>query len=96
MTEEGNRKLSLTKIIPAHKKTILAQWCQREFGVMSSKFRAFRANVGGRVNMNSCYWCKRPHLDGEMMALASFVRLGNRTLCQKCAKELIEGTGGED
>jgi len=85
--------LELSRIIPAHKKTIRARWCKRDYHRMSTKFRDARArNI---ANLNRCYWCKRPHEDGELMALAAFAKIGNRTLCQNCADELI-GEGSND
>jgi len=84
-----SNKMELTRTIPAHDKTYRARWCKLDGMKMSKKFRDVRMN---RItNLNSCYWCKRPHLDGEMMAIASVVRVGNRTLCQKCAAELLSG-----
>ena len=87
-------KMKLSKVIPAHTKTYRAKWCNLDFMKMSKKYRDVRP--GSSVYRNSCYWCKRPHEDGEMMALACFVRVGNRTLCQKCAKELLSSEEGED
>ena len=81
--------LELSRTIPAHKKTLRVKWCKRDFMKMSQRFRAMRAKAGDRVDLERCYWCKRKHLDGDMMALAYFSYIGNRTLCQKCADELI-------
>jgi hypothetical protein len=54
---------------------------------MSPDFRRIRS--GHRNPMDTCYWCKHPFADGEMMALAAFVEKGNKTLCQSCANELL-------
>lgn len=55
---------------------------------MSQKFRDIRKHF--RNAMNTCYWCKHPFEDGEMMALACFRRKGNKVLCQDCANLLEE------
>ncbi len=82
-------KMELTKTIPAHTRTWRAKWCKLDYKRMSISYRILRK--GEHVDTLSCHWCKRSHLNGEMMALANFVRVGNRTLCQKCAKELMSG-----
>ena len=79
--------LVLTKKIPAHTKQVMARWCKKEFMEMSPEFRRIR---GEKDRMLHCYLCNHKFEDGEMMALASFVgKGGNRTLCQKCASELL-------
>ena len=84
-----SNKMELTRTIPARTRTLSAKWCKLDGIKMSKKFRSARKDT--YADVNSCHWCKRPHLDGEMMAIASFVRVGNRTLCQKCAAELLSG-----
>jgi hypothetical protein len=79
--------LVLSKKIPSYIKQVMARWCKKEFMEMSPEFRRIR---GEKDNMLNCYWCKHKFEDGEMMALASFVgKVGNGTLCQKCASELL-------
>ena len=84
-----SNKMELTRTVPAHDKTMRAKWCKLNYKKMSKKFRNIVKY--GRSNLISCYWCKRPHEDGEMMALACFAYIGDRTLCQKCAAELLSG-----
>ena len=86
--------LNLSKTIPAHRLTVKARWCRKDFCEMGPKWRHIR---GKNDPMNKCYWCKKPHNDGDMMALANFIgNAGNRTLCQSCADELISGRNQED
>lgn len=62
---------------------------------MSDQFRAIRAK--SRNPMCDCHWCNHSFENGEMMALASFKKIGNRTLCQKCAAELLASeTNGDE
>lgn len=78
--------------IPARRKTLIAEWCHRDFTAMSPQYRKIRAKC--RKAMNKCHWCKHPFEDGEMMALACFEGIGNHTLCHSCADELM-GVGEE-
>ena len=79
--------LKLTRRVPAHSKTASALWCRKDFREMDDKFRNFRASC--RNPMDKCYWCRHPFANGEMMALACFDKIGNRTLCQACADALL-------
>jgi hypothetical protein len=79
--------MEISKLIPARKKTLHARWCKADFLVMTPEYRAIRESMGG--GMVSCYWCKHKFEYGEMMALACFEEAGNKTLCQKCAAELL-------
>lgn len=79
--------MHLTKRIPARTETIKAEWCQKNFMAMSQRFRDVRAK--SRNRMESCHWCRYEFADGDMMALACFGKIGNRTLCQACADELL-------
>lgn len=79
--------LKLSKIKPAETVTFQADSCTLNFMEMSQTFRNVRKR--SRNPMDKCHWCKHPFVDGEMMALA-FTRRGNKTLCQACAKSLME------
>lgn len=79
--------MKLTKRVPSRTKTLSALWCRKDFREMCDQFRAIRSD--SRNPMDRCYWCKHPFENGEMMALACFEKLGNRTLCQSCADELL-------
>ena len=79
--------MQLSKIIPARRKTITADWCRLNFMAMSPEFRAIRDR--SRHKMQHCHWCQHPFVDGEMMALACFQENGNNVLCRKCAIELL-------
>jgi hypothetical protein len=79
--------MKLSKRVPAHTKTVKAEWCKKDFMLMSQRFRDIRAR--SKRPLDACHWCKHKFADGEMMALACFRKIGNRTLCQKCAGDLI-------
>jgi hypothetical protein len=79
--------LRLTKEIPRHTKTYLADWCRKDYMEMSQTFRDIRGK--SRNPMDKCFICKYPFEDGEMMAIASFQKAGNKTLCQDCADKLL-------
>lgn len=81
--------MQLSKKIPARTKTVTAEWCKKDWLPMSPQFRAVRAK--SRRPMGNCGWCGHAFVDGEMMALASFIenKRGNDVLCQSCAGELI-------
>lgn len=64
-----------------------AIWVKMEFMPMSEMFRRVRAKA--RNKMTTCFKCRHAFEDGEMMALACFQGKGNKTLCQKCAGELL-------
>ena len=86
--------MHLTKTIPTRKKTLVALWCNKQFGRMSPTFRAIRAQ--SRNPMNACFWCGHNFDDGEMMALAAFEGKGNKMLCQVCAQELLASEQAEE
>lgn len=79
--------LILTKRVPARVVMKATLWCNKNFLAMSPGYRAARAKC--RSPMDSCFWCKHEFTDGEMMALACFVKKGNKVLCQDCADKLL-------
>ena len=81
------REMRLSKVVPAHRVTITASWCRREFARYTERWQEIRASV--HRPLDNCYWCKR-HFDlGEMMGMACFVGKGNKMLCRKCV-DLLE------
>lgn len=83
-------ELQLSKRIPARIKTVTARWCKRDFLTMCDRVRGIW-NTTQQKKMFACYWCGHTFIDDEKMALAAFDgKIGNRTLCQKCATELLE------
>ncbi len=80
--------MKITRIIPARRLTLEAKWCHKEFCVIGPEYRAIRARCA--KPMDSCFWCRRKFVDGEMMALACFLKIGNEVLCQECAQELLD------
>lgn len=80
---------TLSRNVPARKKTLHAEWIKKDFMEMSPEYRAIR--VGARNKLCSCHWCGHDFSDGDMMALAHFVEhAGNKTLCQTCANAFVE------
>ena len=79
--------LTLSRKVPARTITITAVWCHKNFMEMCDTFREIRAKSPNPLD--KCYWCERPHENGEMMAIANFGYKGNKTLCQSCADELL-------
>lgn len=85
--------MKLTKIIPARRHTITANWCRKDYIEMSPRYRNTRNRINdGRDKIDRmclCFWCKHRFEDGEMMSLVAFNgKVGNRVLCSKCATEL--------
>jgi hypothetical protein len=78
------------KIIKTRTTTYHIDWIAREFMPYDETFRQARARAPRRAKMNRCFKCNHPFDDGEMMALASMGKHGNRTICQQCADELEE------
>ena len=67
-------------------KTYEVIWIQKEFMKMDEMFR--RARERSRLKMNACIKCAHKFEDGEMMGLACFKGIGNRTICATCVDEL--------
>lgn len=79
----------IRRTIPARTYEIIADWCKKDYLVMSPGFRAIRNKC--RNPMSKCGLCGHPFEDGEMMGLACFSKpaSGNKTVCQSCADELL-------
>ena len=73
---------TLSKTIPARKKTVKFLWIKREFMVMSQKYRDARKSMGKPLDV--CWWCKHKFEDGEMMGLAAIKGKLNKILCGPC------------
>jgi len=73
----------MTPIIKSVTTTYTPEWIKQEFMAYGSVFR--KAREGQRQKLNACFSCNHRFNDGEMMALASFGKHGNKVLCQKCA-----------
>ena len=84
MTE---KKLKLSRRVPARTHTETAGWCKLDFMEMSQQYRNIRSRA--RNKMDKCHWCKHKFVDGEMMALAAIEGKENRTLCQECGNQLL-------
>ena len=83
----------LSRIVPAHRRTIKIVWLKRDFMQMSAKYRAARRRM---TPMDTCYWCRHTFINGEMMALANIKGKGNKVFCQPCIASFAPETGGEE
>lgn len=80
--------MKLQKQVPAHTKTLTAEWCRRDYAMMSESWRRIRSSQQDK--RDRCYWCEYEFENGDVMALAKFAEdEQNRMLCQSCADELI-------
>ena len=72
------------------KKTVTTnynpEWIKQKFLTYGPTFK--KAREGTRRKFNHCFSCNKPFVDGDVMALASFGRHGNKVLCQSCAFDL--------
>lgn len=73
---------TLSRMIPARRKTVEFLWIKREFMEMSQRYRNVRKSMG-RPN-GACWWCKHKFEDGEMMGLAAISGKLNKLLCGSC------------
>lgn len=84
---------TLSKIVPAHRVSLELTWIKRDW----MHFGAFKA---ARTKMKldfkqTCYWCKKPFGDADLMALAGRSRKTNVLLCQGCVDKASQSTSGE-
>lgn len=83
----------LTRIVPAHRKTVGFNWCKPDwmtFGV----YRAARERAKMTIQV-ACFWCSARFKDEDMLALAQPEKGKNTLLCQSCAAETSSGSRGE-
>jgi len=79
--------MKLSKVIPAHTKTVEFNWCKKDWLIMSPIYRT--ARIGMNL-MDSCFWCGYSFNDGDLMAIAQPKKGLNKVLCQDCAEKLLE------
>ena len=84
--------LKLSKIIPAHIKTVKFTHVKKEFLKMGPGYRTARARM--RNPLDTCFWCEHPFKDGEWMALGIPEKGTNKVMCQECHDALEEVEGG--
>ena len=84
--------MELRKRIPARTHVEKFNRCITDFMEMSQEYRDIRARFQNK--MDSCHWCKRKFVDGEMMALAQPTKGKNKVLCLSCAYELLKTKEG--
>ena len=82
--------MKLSRVIPAHTKTVHFTWVDKEYTRYTEKFRQIRARCGSPLD--TCFWCKHKFEDGEMMGVAARPKAGNVMLCQGCATEARKDT----
>ena len=76
--------MKLTRIIPAHRKTMELTWLKKEFVTVTPRILKIWKDT---KQSSCCYWCKHRFDVGEVVALAGVKNEVNRVLCQACAKE---------
>jgi len=69
------------------------EWVRQEFMTYGPDFREARKDM--RRKFDRCFSCSRSFKDGETMALGSFGKHGNKTLCQECAVHVAGGWPGD-
>lgn len=85
MADVDFKGASLSRIVPAHRKTLQLTWLHRTF-MLFGTFKAARKKMRMDVYEN-CHWCKKPFADPDMMTLAGRPKGGNVLLCQSCAEQ---------
>lgn len=61
-------------------------WINCTFSVYGAKWRAIRDTMSYKAN--ECFRCGHKFEDGESIALGAFKEVGNKVLCETCAKDL--------
>lgn len=75
--------LQLSKVVPKHTHTQAFTWIKRGFSTFGSYAEA-RKRAGMKVQ-EKCFWCRRPFVDADSMALAGRTCKTNILLCDDCA-----------
>ncbi len=76
---------SFTKITETVYETV---WIHMNFTTFTKRYEEIRKSMG-RTFM-SCIKCDHKFEHNEMICIGCFKNIGNKTLCEKCAKELDE------
>ena len=71
---------SFEKVI---RKIYLPKWIKLDFTTFDDQYRKIRGGF-------SCFKCLHKFGDNEVIALASFDKIGNKVMCRKCAADLLE------
>jgi hypothetical protein len=69
-------------------KTYTPIWIHQEFSVYDKQFINIRSRM--KYKADTCIKCNHKFELNEMIGLGCFENIGNKMLCQKCAKELME------
>jgi hypothetical protein len=70
------------------KKVYEPIWVHLGFSTYSKEFKAIRDEM--TYTCSSCIKCNHKFKDNESIALACFKGIGNKVLCETCAKEISE------
>jgi hypothetical protein len=68
-------------------KTFTPTWIKKDFTTYDGDYIRVRSTFKNK--MNTCMKCDYKFKLGDMIALACFDNIGNKVLCQNCAKELM-------
>lgn len=83
--------MKLSKVIPAHRKTVKFRWAYKNFTQYNHRFKAVRDNM--RSKLDHCDWCQKKFQIDEPIALAQPLSgqkgpKRNWVLCHNCADEM--------
>jgi hypothetical protein len=89
MSDPGNKHGTLTRVIPPQPARTVTQevlWCKRDF-MEVERHNGFRrkANLS---EAKQCWWCNKPYVPGDMLALIGRPGKVNVLICQECAAEV--------
>lgn len=62
-------------------------WGAKEFAVFNESFMRIRS--GMEYKATSCFKCGRGFVFGETIGLVCLDNIGNKVICQICAKDLL-------
>lgn len=69
-------------------KTYTPLWVQEHFSVYGDAWICIRKTMTYKAN--TCFKCENKFQIGDTIGLACFKEVGNKVLCQQCAKEINE------
>lgn len=67
-------------------KTFTPVWVKSAYSTYNLKWRAVRDTMSYKAN--TCFKCGGKFTEGESIALASFKEIGNKVMCEACAREI--------
>ena len=63
-------------------------WVKRDFTIYNDDFIRIRSGYSYKYKCDHCEKCNHKFEIGERIALAAFKNIGNKGLCDACAKEI--------